>query len=606
MARVSAFLPGIEEISGSRKKPLVFGFLVVALLVLSLLMARPAHAADFFVVDRSDDPNLATTPTADDCTSAANDCSLRGAITRSNSSTADDSIDFDIPASACNATTGVCTITPTTQLPSITDAVTIDGYQQTGASPNTLTTNFNNAVLKVEINGAVASGGVTLTPGLSVIGTGASGTVIRGLVINRFSLHGVVIDAGAVATVEGNFIGTDPTGTQDLGNGFDGVLVTSSNNRIGGAANAAQNVISGNGRDGVSVAGQGATDNIIINNHIGTDADAGEDLGNTGDGVFVASSDTIVGGNDQNTGNGAGQDDGTALGEGNIISGNDAHGVLVENSSAEGTKVLGNHIGVDRNGNRDLGNGLDGVRVSNAPQVGIGGATDGLGNTISKNGQHGVEIVGTSSTFVKVQGNRIGTDYIARNDLGNAESGVSVETSGNFIGTDANGFNDASEGNVISGNDNHGVQIVGASATGNRILRNSIFGNGNPGGLGIDLNNDGVTLNDNRARDRDTGPNLLQNFPVLSSASTTQIKGALKSRPRRTFTIQFFSNPAPNFPTLFGEGQTFLGETTVRTNRKGKASFTFTTAVSAGEFVTATATDSGGNTSEFSAAREVQ
>jgi hypothetical protein len=145
--------------------------------------------------------------------------------------------------------------------------------------------------------------------------------------------------------------------------------------------------------------------------------------------------------------------------------------------------------------------------------------------------------------------------------------------------------------------------IIGDAATGNRISRNSIFGNGSPGGLGIALNNDGVTANDNQ--DPDTGPNRLQNFPVITSASTTTIEGRLNSRPRRTFTIQFFSNPAPNFPTGFGEGETFLGEKTVTTNDRGRASFTFATALTAGEFVTATATDAFGNTSEFSAARTV-
>jgi hypothetical protein len=148
--------------------------------------------------------------------------------------------------------------------------------------------------------------------------------------------------------------------------------------------------------------------------------------------------------------------------------------------------------------------------------------------------------------------------------------------------------------------------IICGAATGNGILRNSIFGNGSPGGLGIALNNDGVTTNDNK--DPDRSPNKLQNFPVITAVSTTTIEGTLNSRPSKTFTIQFFSNPAPNFPTGFGEGETFLGEKTVTTNDRGKVSFTFTpsAALAAGEFVTATATDASGNTSEFSAAREVQ
>jgi len=157
--------------------------------------------------------------------------------------------------------------------------------------------------------------------------------------------------------------------------------------------------------------------------------------------------------------------------------------------------------------------------------------------------------------------------------------------------------------NTTSGNRNHAVMFLGDAATGNSVLRNSIFGNGSPGGLGIALNNDGVTANDNKGPD--TGPNKLQNFPVITSASATTIQATLNSRTSKTFTIQFFSNPAPNSPTGFGERETFLGQKTVTTNDRGRASFTFATSLTAGEFMTATATDASGNTSEFSAARTV-
>lgn len=712
---------GITTMRSVGSRALTVGLLVATLLVLSLLAARPAHADTFIVNETADFGNGV-------CSAAG--CTLREAINASNASTAtNDTIHFAIPTNTlgCNATTGVCTITPTAQLPSITDTATIDGYTQTGASENNEDDNTNNAVLKIELNGKPASdaaaGGGTIIPGLTVIGSGANGTVIRGLVINRYSLHGVVIDAGATATVEGNFIGTNPTGETDLGNGFDGVLATSSNNRIGGAANEAQNIISGNGRDGVSLAGTGATANVIINNHIGTDADAIDPLGNTRHGVAVFSADSIVGGNDKNSANGAGDDDGTAQGEGNIISGNGGHGVLVDNIFAEGTKIQGNHIGVDRNGSgNDLANTLDGVRVSSVPQVEIGGTTDGLGNTISNNGQHGVEIVGTSSTFVKVQGNRIGTNYIGRSDLGNGGDGVRLgnvsnttigdataaaarnlisgngangvfisgtssatdnKVEGNFIGTNVDGaagianvgagvrvetpgnvvggtvegarnvisgnaeagvsilgagatnnrvqgnrigiransttplpnlhgvfISDAKDNtvggtvaaasNTISGNTNQGVQVIGANATGNGVLRNSITANGR---LAIELQDDGPTAND--VRDPDAGPNDLQNFPVITSVAvsggSTSIEGRLDSTPNTTFTIQLFANDAPNIPTGFGEAQRFLGQTSVTTNLSGDASFTFVSGgVAEGEFVTATATNPAGSTSELS------
>jgi hypothetical protein len=104
---------------------------------------------------------------------------------------------------------------------------------------------------------------------------------------------------------------------------------------------------------------------------------------------------------------------------------------------------------------------------------------------------------------------------------------------------------------------------------------------------------DGVTTNDRK--DRDTGPNTLQNFPRLASATTadpgiTTIKGALNSRPRKTYLIQFFSSATKN-SAGFAEGKTFVGQVTKKTNREGKRSFSLRTVLPTGEnIVTATAT----------------
>ena len=126
------------------------------------------------------------------------------------------------------------------------------------------------------------------------------------------------------------------------------------------------------------------------------------------------------------------------------------------------------------------------------------------------------------------------------------------DAAGNSIGGTV-----AAAANAISLNRNQGVIIVGDTATGDSILRNSIFGNGIPPGLSIDLNDDDVTAND--AKDPDTGPNGLQNFPVLTSASETRIEDRLNSRPGRNFTIQFFSNPPPVVLTGFREGTDLPG-----------------------------------------------
>jgi hypothetical protein len=160
----------------------------------------------------------------------------------------------------------------------------------------------------------------------------------------------------------------------------------------------------------------------------------------------------------------------------------------------------------------------------------------------------------------------------------------------------------------------------------NAILSNPIFSNT---GLGIDLNDDGVTAND--TGDSDSGPNGLQNFPVITSVlpgvGFTTIQGTLNSTPNTSFLLQFFSNASCN-----SEGQTFLGTATpanVVTDGSGNATFTVTvpTVVTPGQLITSTATDVGppllvhrtrpaaprgvpavspGSTSEFSACFTVQ
>ena len=125
-------------------------------------------------------------------------------------------------------------------------------------------------------------------------------------------------------------------------------------------------------------------------------------------------------------------------------------------------------------------------------------------------------------------------------------------------------------------------------------------------GLGINLvggteTGPGVTTND--ATDADHGPNELQNYPVLTAAvngSTTTIGGTLTSVASKTFTVELFASPTAD-ASLFGEGATLVGTLTVTTNSSGASSFSFPPAglVRAGQAITATATDSAGNTSEF-------
>ena len=236
---------------------------------------------------------------------------MRAAIQQANATAGADTINFAIPG------TGVKTIAVGAAglgaLPTITDPVTINGYTQPGASPNTKVVG-NDAVLKIELNGANVNSG----DGLLITHVSGS-SVIKGLVINRFG-EGISIKGDTVGNrIEGNFIGTDPTGTIDRGNTDDGVNVFdgASENVVGGTTPAARNLISGNAVNAVFVSN--ATGNLIQGNYIGTDKTGTKSLPN-GD-VFGGVTAVVI---SNSSGNTVG---GTTAGARNLISGNNSDGV---------------------------------------------------------------------------------------------------------------------------------------------------------------------------------------------------------------------------------------------------------------------------------------
>jgi hypothetical protein len=260
----------------------VLGFLA-ALVVAGFMLvvsSSPAHADTTFTVNSNADfaDNNTLDGVCDTDFASADLCTLRAAIEQANATPGPDTIGFNILGS------DVKTISPNSPLPEITDRVTIDGYSQPGSSPNTLAQG-TNAVLEVELDGSNAGSGAN---GL-VIRPDGSGSVIRGLVINRFLGDGVTILGGTQNRIEGNFIGTDPSGTIDRGNGRDGVdIFASTSNTVGGSSPAARNLISGNGQ-GVELNGAGATTslNSVEGNFIGTRKDGTSALGNTFNGVDI-------------------------------------------------------------------------------------------------------------------------------------------------------------------------------------------------------------------------------------------------------------------------------------------------------------------------------
>ena len=100
--------------------------------------------------------------------------------------------------------------------------------------------------------------------------------------------------------VAGNFIGTDATGSNRLGNTLDGAVVTfgASSNTIGGTTAATRNVISANGNDGILISGSGTKSNLVQGNYVGTDASGMNALGNVVNGVSInaGASDNTIGG----------------------------------------------------------------------------------------------------------------------------------------------------------------------------------------------------------------------------------------------------------------------------------------------------------------------
>jgi hypothetical protein len=571
--------------------------------------------------------------------------SLRQAIVNANNHPGRDTITFNIPGP------GVHTISPTLALPPLTDEVSIDGYTQPGASSNTLAIG-DNAVPLIELNGASAGASGTgfrlITSnsrirGLAInrfgdsaidvngdgnviegnyIGVDATGTIARpnhsGVVIsgahntiggttpaarnvisgNTFEDYwfsaGIRIqnDRATDNVVQGNFIGTDVTGTRPLGNAIGVLLHNARNNTIGGTAPGAGNVIAGQYAPprgyGIAIegtiGGSAATGNRVEGNFIGTNAAGSAALGNALYGVLIADApNTTIGG--------------TAAGARNVISGNGADGILVIGAAATGTVVQGNFIGLNATGTAALGNGGWGVFLGrNSSNSTVGGTTTAARNVISGNFQAGIRMDDVMANVV--QGNYIGTDVTGTLPLGNTIGVQIYNARNNLIGGTVPGA-----GNSIGYNGGSGVFI--AFGVNNGIRQNAIFSNG---GLGIDLGNvwypDGVTPNDDMDPDEDA--NHLQNFPVLATAfrsgSRTFVRGVFNSTPATLFTLEFFVSAAGD-PSGYGEGQQFLfPPKMVLTDDLGNATYTFIfpVAVPVGQFITATATDPDNNTSEFS------
>jgi len=464
---------------GTRKKG---GTVKASSLALALSLAAAASSAGTFNVTNTSDSGAG---------------SLRQAILDANTAAGPDSIAFNITGS------GVHTIAPATALPSITSPVTINGYTQPGASANTHdTTQGLDTVLKIEIDGAAIGAGSicldvaaadTTIKGLDIHGceTGirlqnaATGAVIEGNFLGtnpagttpfaansgahiaaaapgNIRIGGTTpaarnliagghdkITAGVFAggpnglVIQGNLVGTDVTGTLNLANTGQGIILTrASNATIGGTSAAARNVVSGNSSNGLEIDGDPSTNVVVAGNYIGVDVTGAAPLGNSVRGISLDANHVTIGG--------------SAPGAGNVISANGSIGIVLGGSAVSMvTIVQGNHIGTDPTGTIALGNADRAIHVGAFDNV-IGGINPGEGNVIAYTTSVGGTGDGVYLPFS--EGNVIRGNSI----FGNAGLGIDVMPAGSPDGVTPNDPGDVDTG----GNDMQNFPLFTSVTTG--------------------------------------------------------------------------------------------------------------------------------------------
>ena len=468
----------------------------------------------------------------------------------------------------------------------------------------------------------------------SFIGTNGDNNndVNEGNLISGNGFDGASIKATSNVLIAGNYIGTDKTGIVDHGNRYKGIFVIDATaaNYIGFKddltntdASAFRNILSGNGNDGIRLSG--SSNQVISGNYLGTDVTGTVAITNSNYGIQIQgdANNNIIGTNSN------GDDD---IKERNIISGNGTGMRFLGTSTGVGNRIAGNFIGTDVSGNNPLPNLNHGISLEgdNTGTI-IGTNGDNIndsveGNVISANDEDGIR---HGMSYAIVAGNNIGVGYDGVTALGNGSRGilVTLDASNNVFGFSPTMTNsdELIVGNKIMHNSGSGIAISD-SGTQNRMSRNQWVNNS----LGIDLDYDGVSANDNG--DGDTGPNNMLNFPVLESAQVIGTNLIVIGFAPAGSEIEFFiadAGPSPDpldigYTSSFGEGAVYLfsanegsandtdgtianytndGTGSSSTKTQNRFEITIDTAgfnLDIGINITSTATDVNNNTSEFS------
>lgn len=607
-------------------KPFVAFLLILTTLFISAITVKPVSGATFTV--NSVENSIDATPGDGFCETAAGNgvCTLRAAIQEANALPGADTITFSIsPDNPLNYRI----IEVPWALPGITERLTIEGPNLGGSGASIILDgdgtfagldvaadscvirkltirNFDIGIKSVSTSGLLIVGnrigklGVSFPDPVngnakegiyldSVIGAVIGGdTAADRNIISGNGQSGILAVDSASVVIKGNYIGTNEDGTTALPNGYEGIHIAgseSTGNTIGGSTAARRNVISGNTGNGILLA---SNYNYVFGNYIGLDPSGTSALPNGSDGIYIyANPDS---GQPPIIGNQIG---GTLAGQGNVISGNTSAGIHLYNANEN--YIKNNIIGLNASATAAIPN-EKGIVVARGFANEIGTYETGSGNIISGNTSDGIYLVNPTVVSTKIRRNFIGTNF-SGTSFPNGGEGIAIEYATETIiggGTDF--------GNIIANNGSDGVEIFWGNQ--NAVTYNRIYNNG---ALGIDLLGSawerGVTLND--VNDEDGGSNNQQNFPILlrvydSSPGQVTIEGLLNSAKDRNFVIHLYTNSSKD-PSGYGEGEVYLGSKGVTTNSEYIGNFTATFSVSTPfACITATATDSAGNTSEFS------
>jgi titin len=481
------------------------------------------------------------------------------------------------------------------------------------------------AIGNINIDGSFMAVGIRISGGAhdnTIGGTAGAGNVIAG------NDGGIYIDGGSANTVVGNIVGLAADGQTPLGNPHGGVFLVGSahDNLIGGATTGSRNVISDND---IGIYIDSGFKNTIAGNIVGLAADGQTPLGNVNGGIFVVGGahDNLIGG--------------TAAAARNIISGNGqaatslGQGIYLSDPNTTNNTIQGNYIGVDLSGNGVGGNYRQGILIAlGANSNMVGGTASGAGNVIAYNGLGGIRL---DSDANQVIGNLIGVGANRTTPLGNQYNGVRVYGDDNVIGPNnliahnqlsgimLNGKNSLIVSNTLQSNTRSGVCVVGPTTMTTKITSNMIVANGGSDGAfpdcsiqgGIVITGTGGTQVLDNTILNNQGAGITVRSGLLNSLLTNSISGnttvgiQLEFGGNGEISAPVIQSISPDdvggtscancrveiFTDLNNQGRYYIGMTNA--DAQGRFRMILPPASLQGSKMTATLTDSNGNTSPF-------